>query len=219
MPYVTLMPFVISPKRRTVNTASFGPMFVNIRQIGLAAAQSAQSGLTSASPSHGQLFVPAMAMGSVATMVTMSGRLIGGGDGRTVIFTGQRSWKRRRCPWPRAINTCPPNGTFVQIKTNRFVGGKMIGGSEFGNRPRTHRRRIRLRRDRHRTDGISETQAVCAVKILHRRDASIRGMRIREDGERDRRVKHHVVWRACDPHQRRQIAYGANRDVHGRRDG
>src|ERR1017187_4928909 len=64
------MASLASPKRRTVKSAFFGPQLVNICQCG--GGQFVQSRGTFVMPSQTKEFVPAIATGSVAAVLTMA---------------------------------------------------------------------------------------------------------------------------------------------------
>src|SRR5579862_1689009 len=87
MSYGTVKSKLVSPNRRTVNVAVLGPQLVKYRQT--AVGQAAQVGGELVSPGQTQQLVPSMATGSLATMLTIGGRLVAGGnEGRIVILTG-----------------------------------------------------------------------------------------------------------------------------------
>src|ERR1017187_2044522 len=72
--------------------AFLGPQLVKIRKVALAANQLFHVTAVLARPGHGQQLVPSMATGSVATMLTRTRRLVGGGSGgKTVMNTGSET--------------------------------------------------------------------------------------------------------------------------------
>src|SRR5579859_6975822 len=92
-------------------------------QGGNAAAQLLQQEmLAGASPSQGQQLVPSMATGSVATMFTMGGVLVGGGGaGRTVIFTTSDTVEAPPLSAALAVSACIPGGGLLQTRRNRSL--------------------------------------------------------------------------------------------------
>jgi hypothetical protein len=75
-----------------VNVAVLGPQFVKSRQT--TAGHAAHVGVALVSPGQTQQFVPSIATGSLATMLTTAGRLVGGGgEGTMAIFTGSETVK------------------------------------------------------------------------------------------------------------------------------
>src|SRR5258706_9746154 len=115
MSYVTVRSLLVSPNRRTVNTASFGPQFVNGQRI--APVQLAHVGVTFVAPHHTRQFVPSIAIGSVATMLTIGGRFVGGGgDGRTTMFTAAQTADPPPLSVTLAVNEYDPNGALLPTK-------------------------------------------------------------------------------------------------------
>src|ERR1039457_2985424 len=69
-----------------------GPQLVKNRNVALVADQLLHVTAALARPGHGQQLAPSMATGSVATMLTRTGRLVGGGSaGKTLMSTGSET--------------------------------------------------------------------------------------------------------------------------------
>src|SRR5580658_8649676 len=88
MLYATTMSSVGAPYRLTVKSASFGPKLV--KAWPLIGGQLVQAGRRLVGPNQVHALLPATAIGSVATMLTTSGRFVRGGvAGRIVMLTGE----------------------------------------------------------------------------------------------------------------------------------
>src|SRR5690349_12396347 len=106
-----------------VKVAFFGPQLVKNRQNVMLVVQLPQVGTTPSSPSQGQQLVPSIANGSVATMLTIGGRLVGGGgDGKIVILAGLDTVEAPLLSVATAVSTKEPTGALLQTKTKIFVG-------------------------------------------------------------------------------------------------
>src|SRR6185436_14702092 len=84
-----------------------------------------QVGVLLLSPTHVQQFVPSIATGSVATMVTMAGRFVcGGGGGSIFIFTASDRVTALLLSVATAVRTCKPTGALLQTNCQRseYVG-------------------------------------------------------------------------------------------------
>src|ERR1017187_10416656 len=98
--------------------ASLGPQLVKKRRGAAVAVQLAQGGAALAKPTHGQQLVPSIAMGSVATMLMMGGRLVGGGSGgRMVTLTGSETVERPPLSVALAVKTWLPGSGLVQTSS------------------------------------------------------------------------------------------------------
>src|SRR5882724_3146536 len=125
MSYITVTSSFVSPKRRTVNTAFFGPQFVNGQRI--AAGQPAQVEATPIGPHHTRQFVPSIAIGSVATMLTIGGRFVGGGGGgRIVTLTGSETVDAPPLSVAFAVKSKFPTGALLQTRKKMLLGHAMI---------------------------------------------------------------------------------------------
>src|SRR5208282_3575788 len=103
--------------------ASLGPQLVNNRKVALAATQLLQVAAGLARPRHVQQLVPSMATGSVAKMLTMAGRLVGGGgEGKILTSTGAEVVARPLFSVALAVRgTLVPKGGLVQTSPQQLV--------------------------------------------------------------------------------------------------
>src|SRR5215471_11181774 len=114
MSYGTVRSSLVSPKRRTSKTAFFGPQLVKQRR-GVAPIQLLQVGTGFVRPNQGQQFVPSIAIGSMATIVTIGGRLVGGGgSGRIVILTGSEEVEPPELSVASAVSVWTPTRALLQ---------------------------------------------------------------------------------------------------------
>src|ERR1017187_10548538 len=110
-------PLFVAPKRNTVKVASLGPQFVKSRKVAPAANQLLHVAAGLIRPGHVQQLVPSMALGPVATMLTMGGRLVGGGTGdRMLTSTGMEMANAQPLSVALAVGAIlVPGGGLVQV--------------------------------------------------------------------------------------------------------
>src|ERR1041385_4267789 len=109
--------------------AFFGPQFVKTRQtVPVRLHQSLHVGVVLVMPGQTQQLVPSMAIGSRATIVTMGGRLVGGGGGgRMVTLTGSESVDAPSSSVALARSGYVPSGALLQTSTYTLVGQGRMG--------------------------------------------------------------------------------------------
>src|ERR1017187_1926278 len=116
--------------------AFLGPQLVKKRNVGLGPSQLLHVGTRLGRPSHGQQFLPSMAIGSVATMLRMGGRLVGGGgEGRTLMLTGAETVTAPPLSVAFAVRAMlVPKGALVQTRVKILVGVIVRPGAAVGDR-------------------------------------------------------------------------------------
>src|SRR5882724_1308880 len=107
-----------------VKLAFLGPQLVKNRQPAIPPLiQLLQVGRAVARPSQGQQLVPSIAKGSLATMLTIGGRLVGGGSpGRMVMFTAGDTFEAPTLSVATAVKAYEPVGGLLQTSINTLVG-------------------------------------------------------------------------------------------------